>query len=452
MLVPEPTGTAHERPARARAAGPTQPGDAKQISAPPRRSARDVEAMTRAGSSRPVVRPFRFMPSSFVMRLAALPLAWSLLSLSACRPGQAASPPIPPSAPADTSPSIEPPAPPESAEASAPAEPSELAAMTLPPRPDWADKYAGSSPDERFFDIAALMQRHGLDRARAIELQNHFRDLTRAEPGGDREAQYAEALRRAADGVFEDGRDVARLARAPFIVVFDLDDTLYDQYIDDPALAQTCHDLQVPRAEGQPRLVKLVPGWAEAIHRIHDLGGEVVIFSANLDDRCYANARAWTLDGVPLHEHPAVAGFLTNSHLVLQPKHAGSPVVEPSKDLRIVDPDLRRTIIIDDNPRRLFQFRNVRVFKKFHAEAYCRSTDRGLRRAYEAALRVVVDEIEDSVRYMKTHEGTTFADAYLPYTMLGRVAIDWIQQGTGSTERAAIQRLRARPELADDHF
>lgn len=333
---------------------------------------------------------------------------------------------------------------------------SELAAMTLPARPDWADKYAGSAPDERFFDIAALMKAHDLDRARAVELQNHFRDLTRAAPEGDRQAQYAEALRRAKAGEFEDGRDPQRLAAAPFIVVFDLDETLYDQSIDG-ATAPSCHDIawteQRPgEPKGKDHFIKLTPGWDEAIRRIDALGGEVVLFSANVDDLTWTNASGWKLDGVPIHQHPAVAAFMTNSHLVLQPKQAGSPVVEPSKDLRIVDPELSRAIIVDDNPLRLFQFRNTRVFKKFEANAYCTTKDPAAKKAYEQGLKVVVDEIEDSVRYMKAHPGVGFAQAYLPYTTLGQLAVRWLRTGSGHSEAKAIAYLRAHPELADERF
>jgi hypothetical protein len=329
----------------------------------------------------------------------------------------------------------------------------ELAAMTLPPRPAWTDRYAGSSPDERFFDIAALMKAHDLDRARAVELQNHFRDLTRTDPKGNRQAQYAEALRRAKAGEFEDGRDPQRLANAPFIVVFDLDETLYDQSIKDPAVARACHDLEVAEGSAEPRFIKLTPGWAEAIRRIDALGGEVVLFSANVDDRCYANARAWLLDGVPIHQHPVVAAFLTNSHLVLQPKQDGPPVVEPSKDLRIVDPELTRTIIVDDNPLRLFQFRNARVYKKFEADAYCTTKDPAAKQAHERGLAVVVDEIEESLRYMKAHPGVAFAQAYLPYTTLGQHAVRWLQGTPRSWPlKKAIAHLRAHPELADAQF
>lgn len=336
------------------------------------------------------------------------------------------------------------------------AEAAELAAMTLPSRPDWMDKYAGQAPDERFFDIAALMEAHGLDRARAVELQNHFRDLTRAQPQGDRNAQYAEALRRAKAGTFEDRRELERLAEAPFIVVFDLDDTLYDQSID-PAVAMACHDITYAEqhpdgTKGKERFIKLNPGWADAIRRIHALGGAVVLFTANVDELSQTNVAMWRLDDAPILQHPALAGFLTNSHLVLQPKQAGSPVVEPSKDLRIVDPELRRAIIVDDNPLRLFQFRNTRIYKKFDAEAYCTTKDPAAKKAHEQGLKVVVDELEDSLRWMKAHPGTTFVDAYLPYSALGRDAVRWLQRGAGRSEKQAIEHLRRHPELVDAKY
>ena len=72
-----------------------------------------------------------------------------------------------------------------------------------------------------------------------------------------------------------------------------------------------------------------------------------------------------------------VAGIMTNSHLIQQRKteppgsvdkpSKGRPVLKPSKDLRHFDPSLKNVIIVDDNPLRLFQFGNTRVFKKFHA-------------------------------------------------------------------------------------
>ena len=236
------------------------------------------------------------------------------------------------------------------------------------------------------------------------------------------------------------------------MVVFDLDETLYDQYFEDPAVGEACHDFVSTDAKGKQRTVKLNPGVSEAFDRIHALGGAVVLFSANVDDTCWANASAWSMDGKPVLEHPAVAGMLSNSHLVLQPKTDGDPVVEPSKDLRVIDLDLERTIIVDDNPLRLFQFRNVRVYKKFQADVYCTTADASTKKAYEQGLKTVVDEIDDSLRYMKANPDTSFVDAYLPYTDLGLRAVAWLMAGTRRSRAEAISLLRAHPELADEEY
>lgn len=369
-------------------------------------------------------------------RFASVPLlALALAGSSACAPPKGDT--TPPTDGATTAPAA--------------TDDSELTAMTLL-RPDWMDKYANPDLDERSFDIGALMRDHQLDRAHAVELQNHYRDLVRAEPQGDHQAQYAEALRLAKEGVFEDGRKLDLLAKAPFIVVFDLDETLYDQSFDDPAVGEACHDFVSTDAKGKERTVKVNPGLVAIFDRIASLGGAIVLFSANVDDTCWANAAAWTVGGKPILEHPAVAGMLTNSHLLVQSKADGDPVVEPSKDLRIFDPELSRTIIVDDNPLRLFQFRNVRVLKKFQADVYCTTKDAETKQAHERGLVVVADEIEDSVRYMKDHPGVSFADAYLPYTDLGLRAVAWLRSGTKRTEREAIDHLRAHPELADEEY
>jgi hypothetical protein len=336
---------------------------------------------------------------------------------------------------------------------------SELDEITILPRPDWTDKYAGEAKgDPRFFDISALHSRHGLERARAVELQNHYRDLTRAKPDGDRSAQFAEALARAKKGVFEDRRDLDRLRTARFIVVFDLDETLYDQFYA-PAVAETCSDLDVDYGGGAKRKIKLTPGANGALDRVAALGGAVVLFSAAPDEPVMANLRAWSFGGRPLVEHPAIAGVLTNSHLVLQGKHEGAgaedprrgrPVIEPSKDLRIFDETLSRAILVDDNPLRAFQFRNLRIVKKFDADLYCTTKDAKLKKAFERVLPEVVSEIEESLRWMKGNK-SDFATAYLPYSQLGRVAVGAMREA-GMSERAAIEYVRRHPDVVDRDF
>lgn len=390
-------------------------------------------------------------------------LALSLFVVAACRAEAATTPPGPATsivsdtiAPAPATAADEPP----TATTAASVKPATaLDEVTLPARPDWMDKYAAENEgDMRFFDMGALHARHGLDRARAVELQNHYRDLTRAKPDGDRAAQFAEALARAKRGAFEDRRDHDKLRTARFVVVFDLDETLYDQFYS-AEVAKGCSDLDVDYGGGKRRKIKLTPGAAVALDRVAALGGAVVIFSAAPDDAVLANLRTWSFGGRPLPEHPAIAGVLTNSHLVLQGKHEGPgaenprkgrPVVEPSKDLRIVDESLARAILVDDNPTRAFQFRNLRVVKKFDADLYCTTKDAKVKKAFERLLPDVVEEIEESVRWMKANT-SDFATAYLPYSQLGRTAVDALR-GAGMSERAAIEHVRKHPEIVEGDF
>jgi hypothetical protein len=332
-----------------------------------------------------------------------------------------------------------------------PSPPDLLGDVTIPPRPDWTDPYAASNTgDMRFFDIDALMARHGLSRALAVELQNHYRDASRSDPNDTPTVWFEVALAKAKNAEFEDRRDLARLEQAAFVVVFDLDETLHDQYYAAEVGAQ-CHDLAIEgeSAEG-PRHVKLTPGWAEAISRIDALGGAVVLFSANKDDLTWENLSQWKLEDTPIHEHPHISGVLTNSHLILQQKSAGKPVVEPSKDLRIIDPDLTKVILVDDNPGRAFQFRNLRVIQKFDADVYCTTEDETLRRAFDSALPAVITEIEDAAQAMRARN-IGFAAAYLPYSVLGRVAVGFLVE-TGMSEREAIEWVREHPEVVPTSF
>ncbi|MFY0563074.1 NIF family HAD-type phosphatase [Archangium lansingense] len=331
----------------------------------------------------------------------------------------------------------------------------ELDAVTIPMLPDWVDKYAGPNEEERrFFNISRLMERYQLTRAKAVELQNHYRDLIRARPAPRPEDAFQTALERVRRGELESRLNPEKLSKARFIVVFDLDETLFSQYY--PAkVGEACHDLAVPQKDGV-RYVKLVPGWQQAFARIQELGGAVVLFSANVDTLTLENLSYWKLDGVPLTEHPAISGILTNSHLILQEKSEGrkpNPVREPSKDLRIFEDDekLPRVIIVDDNPTRLFQLRNARIFKKFEAEAFCTTSDPALRRAFEQAMPTVVQEIEDSVRYMDAR-GVGFATAYLPYTSLGQVTVQFLIDSGGFDRAKAIEYVRGNPQVVDARY
>ncbi|WNG32740.1 hypothetical protein F0U61_03275 [Archangium violaceum] len=334
-----------------------------------------------------------------------------------------------------------------------------LDALTIPALPDWVDKYSGPNDNKearRFFNISRLMTCFQLSRAQAVELQNLYRDQVRAQPAPEPMAAFTASLERVRRGSFESRLQPEKLAKARFIVVFDLDETLFDQYYP-PQVGEGCYDVAIPLQKGV-RYLKLVPGWQQAFERIQALNGVVVLFSANVDTLTLENLAHWKLNGVSLSEHPAIAGILTNSHLVLQEKsegvadpRRGNPVREPSKDLRVFDEQLRRVVIVDDNPTRLFQMRNARIFKKFEADTYCTSSDPALRRAFELAMPTVVQEIEDSVRYMDARGGE-FADAYLPYTSLGQVTVQFLVDSGGFDRARAIDYVRQHPEVVDPRF
>ncbi|WP_157232142.1 NIF family HAD-type phosphatase [Hyalangium minutum] len=362
---------------------------------------------------------------------------------------------------ATTAPSPQSEPPPQDAQTAPPAP---LGDRVIPPLPAWTDRFA--KPNEvppPFFAITRLMERYSLTRAQAVELQNHYRDLTRANASLDPEQAFATALKRVQENQFERPLDVEQLRQAKFIVVFDLDETLWSQY--DPARTPvTCADfvMQGAQAAGTPN-VKLIPGWQQAFERIRALGGAIVIFSANLDDPTLARLEQWKFHGTPLLQSPEIAGVLTNSHLILQDKAEepkNNPVREPSKDLRIFNDDPKakgvseKVIIVDDNPVRLFndQLTHARVIKKFEAKHYCASPgDPRVRKAFDDSLAEVVRELEESAQYMN-QKGVGFSRAFLPYSWLGQLTVRFLMESGGLDRAQAIDSVRSNPETVDQKF
>ena len=332
--------------------------------------------------------------------------------------------------------------------------------LTIPSIPEWTDRYAdGKKGDVRFFNLTKIMKRFDVDRLGAIEIQNTYRDLTRADIQKAGDLGLQEAVRIVKSGTLESGVDRAALKSARFIVIFDLDETLYDQYYGG---GETCNTHAYKRDNGQMKYIYMVPGWQNAIKSLVALGGKVVIFSANLDDTTLGNLGKIELDGKALTESPLISGIMTNSHLIQQEKteppgsekkpRKGRPVIEPSKDLRFFDESLSRVIIVDDNPLRLFQFKNTRIFKKFHADTYCKTEDTVLKGSYDSAMAVVVAEVKESVAYMDKHPGVDFKTAYLPYTALGQTTLRFLTAGNVRTPAQAMDHIRRNPSVVDKRY
>ena len=323
------------------------------------------------------------------------------------------------------------------------------AAPVLPPLPLWTDRYAKSVEDQGVrLNIDAVMSETGLSRSAVIEVQNLVRDAMRADPTLAVDTAYADALTAVRAGRTEGRFDQAALDRAPFIVVFDLDETLIDQSY--PAdLASRCASFHY-RDGDRDRAVQLAPGWEAVFDTIRDAGGAIAIDSANLDARVQAILGAWMWEGVSLRDHPAIAAWVGNSHLVQQPASSGRPVMEPSKDLRGFDASLDKVLLVDDNPLRVFQYANLRLPPKFQADRWCQD-DREVRAMHEAVLPTIAEEIAESLDWQRVHGGS-FADAYRPYTALGRLAVDAADAALPGPRTRAVVWVRLHPEAVERDF
>lgn len=400
--------------------------------------------------------PVRSAPARW---LATLGLTAALV---ACATLPANSDPPPASAaPATTGPALTAPAPPPAAATPTPTptpagvDLSEIDAYTLPLQPEWTDPYRQSDlgTDVRYFRISKIMRDFQLSRFEAIEVQNHYRDLTSA--GRDPLSAWRQAIAAVRAGQFGSGIDLAKLRAAPFIVVYDLDETLYQVFYQSATRGPTWRDYGFD-SRGKPAFAKLRSGWEQAITRIHALGGMVVLFTARSDDVAESAVRDWNLNGKNIRQ--VVDGFLTKSHLIMQAKDEGSAIVVPSKDLRMFDETLERVIIVDDNPNRIVQHSRQRLVKKFQADPYLTARHAGatakespLIASFDLTLPTVISEIEESVEYMGSHPGTSFAKTYLPYTMLGQVAMSALQSTRLSPE-AARKYIRENPSYVDAAF
>lgn len=336
----------------------------------------------------------------------------------------------------------------------------ELDALSVPSLPEWTDRYAdGKKGDVRFFNLTRLMKTYTLSRVQAVELQNQYRDLTRKDATVIGQQGFDLALASVRAKTFESKLNVDALTAAKFVVVFDLDETLFDQYYGG---GETCHTHAYKKSDGEMKYVHMVPGWTAIIKKIHALGGQVAIFSANLDERTIELLSHVNIDDVPLTESPLIAGIMTNSFLIQQEKteppgsvdkpRKGRPVIEPSKDMRFFDESLSKVMIVDDNPLRLFQFRNARVFKKFHADTYCKTKDPVYKASVEGGMSAVQREIEWAVARMGKQGEIGFAQAYLPFTPLGQIAMTWLMNTHAWTAEQAQVYIVNNPTVVDGRF
>jgi hypothetical protein len=312
-----------------------------------------------------------------------------------------------------------------------------------------------------------LMMKQGFSRLEAIEIQNQMKDLLEAMPEymelerdgtstdlfHHRDTLVRKALAQAITQVkgqrqIESQFKPAPLKKGDFYVAFDFDETLMVHWYELGQKGPKYYDFKgltldyILRPELlSPDYVSLTPGWERAFTDLVAIPGckGILIFTAKEDASAHAIIDRMRVDNTPLRQF--VKGVFTRNHLVRDSKS-----VKPSKDLRIIDESLEHVILIDDNATRVFpeQFRNLREFPKYNADAYLKAKhdqpDPKVRSYFERLLPIVVDEIREAAAYSR-QKNISFVEAYFPYSMEAANELIMLQR-QGYSLQEATQMLR----------
>ena len=340
----------------------------------------------------------------------------------------------------------------------------------------WMDPYYADHGEKRFFDIDSLMSDFSLTRLEAVEVQNRYRDemydLYEANDCNELKQELppdslpyeidcvSMALR---DNVFldsinyisknggESGWTKGKLNNSKFVVVFDLDETLFRDNVN-----AKCLDIM--------ECISFAPGWDKAIEGVKNSNGAVVLFTAKPDYKLSVILKNWKIsfNGEKVLVSSVVDGVFSNNHLIKIKKSEGSNVVlDESKDLRIIDPSLNKVVIVDDNPKRIIHVRNLRYVRKWlpvKGNDTFGYKDRLHRTYYESRLSTVVAEILDSVKWAESNSKNV-VDGFLPYSYMGRqitqevIGASYVNncKKCGDWENA-VNYIRNHPEIIDAKY
>ena len=339
----------------------------------------------------------------------------------------------------------------------------ELKEITLKGIPEWAGQRRFSG--ERYpFDIRLLAKKEGLSLREAVEVQNHYLDMVDdSENSRALEENFQRALSRVKSGenIYENVWKGEKIDQAAFIVVFDLDDTLFSQYYTTGNKGEKYRDIKLQDTCLNPayklgsrycgNCIKFAPGWKECIEEIKAHGGAVIFFTAKRDSRAQQVFSHWFLDPqTPISA--VVDGFLTKNHLTLVPAVGKKPgQLHAMKDMQLIDPSLQRIIIVDDSPGHTYQPINVRPVQRFLPDSYLNEgTPSEIIRMYENTLKEVAEEVVESVGFAEKNK-ITFVAAYRPYSLIGRYAL-FNLMNTGLSKSEAAFFLRKFPEVIENKF
>lgn len=330
--------------------------------------------------------------------------------------------------------------------------------------PKWVN-LSGFAKDRKPFNIRELAKKTKLSLREALEVQNHYYDMVDdrdndAEP----EAKFQEALKRVQSGknAYENVWNAEAIKKAKFIIVFDWDDTLINQYYTIREKGPKYYDLELrdddtirwgrEGTKWYKKQIKFVPYWKETITAIKKLGGSVIFFTAKKDKMAQRIFKDWKFDKNTLLSK-VVDGFMTKNHLILvKGVKYNRGKAYPMKDMQLIDKSLKKIILVDDSPSKTYQPLNVRFFQKYNPDIHLADeTPKEIKSMYDNLLKEVLAEIEESLEYMKTNQGTTFVEAYKPYSLMGRVTLNSLIE-SGLVKKKALELIRANEDLVENRF
>ncbi len=304
-----------------------------------------------------------------------------------------------------------------------------------------------------------LFLKEGYTRFEALEIQNSALDMMEA----DKALSFKKALSKAKSRfqIEKRGQSMyfppASFKPSDFIAVFDLDETSLSQWYKTYEKGSAYKDLCTGVKDVVPNLniestdcVVFTPNLKNQFDRIKSIEGcrGIVLFTAKGDDAANAIFDSWVFKDENARDY--FEGFFTRRHLT-----RGGKVFKASKDIRIIDSSLKNAVIIDDNPSRLFQPGNVRVFPKFNADKYLAAKlekkDRDVLKHYESLFEIIVDEIEDSYTYSKNNS-ISFVEAFYPYSQDGNYCMRMVQDIYGYSKKKSADFIRKYPDLCDPEF
>lgn len=235
---------------------------------------------------------------------------------------------------------------------------------------------------------------------------------------------------------------------AGLVVVFDMDETLLTQWnkvsIDNPERTTFIvrdRDLTLNESEGlmllAPKGVTIRPGSKMLLHKLtsHPAISQIYFFTAR-EDRSAEELTKYFLTVVP-NLKTKFKGLLARNSLRLDEE-----LTTPSKDLRIISADLKRIVLIDDNPGRVMQKELNFWIPKFNADLFL---DAVVSRDQEVlqANAVVMPAVYSIVTHVATSSNPT--SAFYPYSnkFADENKVDWgakILKASGFADEA-IARL-----------